>query len=112
MKFLKNHYRKQLIKAAQPSTNVALDTNASVTVIHHTEEELATVKRYFKRAQGVRWIKEKRSKEQAVNSSVLYLNDINLRGEPAIALPMMTENKHFILNLLTNFIVGFDHRIN
>ena len=93
MRFLKNHYRKQLIKAAQPSTNVALDTNASVTVIHSTEEELATVKRYFKRAQGVRWIKEKRSKEQAVNSSVLYLNDINLRGEPAIALPMMTENK-------------------
>ena len=90
MKFLKNYYRKQLIKAAQPSTNVALDSNASVTVIHGTEEELATVKRYFNRAQGVRWIKEKRSKEQAVNSSVLYLNDINLRGEPAIALPMMT----------------------
>jgi hypothetical protein len=107
MKFLKNHYRKQLIKAAQPSTNVALDTNASVTVIHRTEEELDTVKRYFKRAQGVRWVKEKRSKEQAVNSSVLYLNDINLRGEPAIALPMMTENKHFILNLCNDDVLGW-----
>ncbi|MEL0175995.1 MAG: hypothetical protein VW851_05530 [Cryomorphaceae bacterium] len=107
MKFLKNHYRRQLIKAAQPSTNVALDTNASVTVIHSTEEELATVKRYFKRAQGVRWVKEKRSKEQAVNSSVLYLNDINLRGEPAIALPMMTENKHFILNLCNDDVLGW-----
>lgn len=107
MKFLKNHYRKQLIKAAQPSTNVALDEDASVTVIHTKEAELVTVKKYFKRAQGVRLIKEKRLKDQEVNSSLLYQNDLNLRGEPAIALPMMTENKHFVLNLCNDDALGW-----
>ena len=64
MKFLKNHYRKQLIKAAQPSTNVALDTNASVTVIHSTEEELATVKRYFKELKAFAGSKKNEAKNK------------------------------------------------
>lgn len=107
MKFLKKHYRKQLIKSAPTSTNVALDENASVTVIHSTEGQLATVKKYFKRAQGVRIIKEKRAKEQPINSSKLYLNDLNIKGEPQVALPMMTENKHFVLNLCNEDILGW-----
>ena len=107
MRFLKNYYRKQLIKAAPPSTNVALDENAAVTVIHNTEAELVTVKQYFKRAQGVRLIKEKRLKDQELNSSVLFQNDLNLNGEPAVALPMMTENKHFVLNLCNDDVLGW-----
>ncbi len=107
MKFLKNFYRKQLIKASPTSTNVALDENSSVTVIHNTEAELAVVKQYFKRAQGVRLIKEKRHKDQEVTSSVLYQNDLNLKGEPAVALPMMTENKHFVLNLCNDETLGW-----
>jgi hypothetical protein len=107
MKFLRKYYRNQLVKTLQPSTCVALDTDASVTVIHNTEEELTTVKRFFKRAQGVRWIKEKRLKDQEVNSSVLYLNDLNLKGEPLVSLPMMTENKHFVLNLCDDDVLGW-----
>ena len=107
MKLLRRYYRKQLIKAAPTSTNVALNENSSVTVIYSTEEELATVKKYFNRSQGVRLFKEKRHKDQEVNSSVLYLNDLNLRGEPSVALPMMTENKHFVLNLCNDDVLGW-----
>lgn len=107
MRFLKNYYRKQLIKVAPPSTNIALDEKSSVTVLHNTEAELATVKQYFKRAQGVRLIKEKRLKEQEANSSILYINDLNLKGEPSVALPMMTENKHFVLNLCNDDVLGW-----
>ena len=107
MKLLRRYYRKQLIKAAPTSTNVALNENSSVTVIYTTEEELATVKKYFNRSQGVRLIKEKRHKDQEVNSSILYLNDLNLRGEPSVALPMMTENKHFVLNLCNDDVLGW-----
>jgi len=107
MKFLRKYYRKQLIAGVQRSTNTALDENASVTVIHNSPAELALVKKYFHRAQGVRFIKEKRHREQPVNSSILYTNDLNLRGEPSVALPMMTENKHFVLNLSNDDVLGW-----
>ena len=107
MKFIKRYHRKQLVRASKASSNRPLDENSAVTVLYGEEIEFTTVKKYFSRAQGVRLLDEKRSKEQPPNSSVLYKNDLNLKGEPVIPLPMMTEERHFILNLCQKDDLGW-----
>ena len=82
MKFIKSYHRRQLVKRSKGSTNMPLDENSAVTVLYSKEKEFNTVKKYFTRAQGVRLLEEKRSKEQPPNSSILYKNDLNLKGEP------------------------------
>ena len=99
MKFIKRYHRRQLVRRSKGSTNRPLDENSAVTVLYSKEKEFNTVKKYFTRAQGVRLLEEKRSKEQPPNSSILYKNDLNLKGEPVIPLHMMKEDQHFILNL-------------
>ena len=63
MKFIRRYYKNQLVKHSKPSSKRPLDINSSVTVLHSNEMELAAVKKFFNRAQGVRFIGEKRSKE-------------------------------------------------
>ena len=107
MKLIKRYHRRQLVKRSKGSTNTPLDENSAVTVLYSKEKEFNTVKKYFTRAQGVRLLEEKRSKEQPPNSSILYKNDLNLKGEPVIPLPMMKANQHFILNLCKKDHLGW-----
>ncbi|MAZ96767.1 MAG: hypothetical protein CMP53_04515 [Flavobacteriales bacterium] len=107
MKFIRRYYKNQLVKHSKPSSKRPLDTNSSVTVLHSNEMELAAVKKFFNRAQGVRFIGEKRSKEHPPKSNIIYKNDLNVKGEPVIPLPMMTEDKHFILNLCEKKYLGW-----
>ena len=107
MKFIKRYHRRQLVRRSKGSTNRPLDENSAVTVLYSKEKEFNTVKKYFTRAQGVRLLEEKRSKEQPPNSSILYKNDLNLKGEPVIPLPMMKANQHFILNLCKKDHLGW-----